>query len=280
MIDKQVRTLNLVDPFICNDSHIRNRARLYTTFAAARRLLVRIEEDAASLVATPPPYITQAHRRLPDIHNLRRVGENGQVEERRIGFQITQELDTGLTGERYLYLATTADLVTTTDQDQTQIVVKFTRTYSKDLHMFCASIQRAPRLFGYEPLPGGWIGIAMEYFPLASRILDSESLLDHGESWKKEIDEVVKKFHDEDYVHGDLRPPNFIVNNSRLLVIDFDWGGKEGTATFPRKRLNEVLRSGRWVKNITKSNDDVVVAHTKRCIDDAMMVQARRTMSS
>ena len=272
MIDKQVRVLHLVDPFICNDREICNRTRFYTTFAAARRLLVRIEEDAASLVATPPPYIAKAHGRLPNIHNLRRVGENGQVEEQRISFQITQQLDTGLTGKRYLYLATT------TDQDQ--IVVKFTRTYGKDLHFFCALMQRAPRLWGYERLPGGWIGVVMEYLPSASRILDSESLLDHGESWKMDIDTIVKAFHAEDYVHGDLRPPNLIVNGGRLLVIDFDWGGKEGAATFPQERLHEILRPGRWVKYITKSDDESVVAYTKRCIDSVMMAQATHSTSS
>jgi len=103
----------------------------------------------------------------------------------------------------------------------------------------------------------------MEYFPSAERILDSEGLCDYGENWLKDIDNVVKQFHAQGYVHGDLRPPNFIVNNGRLFLIDFDWGGKEGEATFPRKRLHPILREGRFETRITKEHDKRAMEYTK-----------------
>jgi serine/threonine protein kinase len=185
-----------------------------------------------------------------------------------MGFQITQILETGLEGKRLLYLATT-------DHNRKQILLKFSERYSKDLHMFCASIGFAPELLAFERLPGGWFGAAMEYFPSADRVLESEHLRDHGEKWLKGIDNVVKQFHAHGYVHGDLRPPNFIVNGDKLFLVDFDWGGKEEGATFPRKRLHPILRDGRWDMRITKEHDKRVVEYTKRHIREAI-AEARR----
>jgi serine/threonine protein kinase len=180
-----------------------------------------------------------------------------------MGFQITQVLETGLEGKRLLYLATT-------DRDQKKILLKFSRWYSKNLHMFCASIKHAPELLAFERLPGGWFGVAMEYFPSADRIVDSKDLCDYGEKWLKDIDTVVKQFHAQGYVHGDLRPPNFIVNDGRLFLIDFDWGGKEGEATFPRKRLHPILRDGRRDTRITKEHDKRVIEFTRWHINEAI----------
>ena len=74
-----------------------------------------------------------------------------------------------------------------------------------------------PQLLALDEFPGGWFGIAMEYFPMAVRIDESPSLIEHGETWLKQIDEIVKTLHDHGYVHGDLRVPNFIVDKERLL---------------------------------------------------------------
>jgi hypothetical protein len=272
MVDTQVRVLPLAHPFISNDSELPDRTLLYATFEAARRLLERIEQDAEHFVTLPPSSISGSHRRLPDIRNLLQVSaNNGQVGE-RMGFEITQKLETGLGGQRLLYLATT-------DRNQEQILLKFSRWYGKELHEFCASIGYAPELLGFERLPGGWFGVAMRYFPSAVRILDSpKSLLcDYGEIWLKDIDNVVNQFHAQGYVHGDLRPPNFIVNGNKLLLVDFDWGGNEGDATFPRKQLHTILRDSRSDTRITKGDDKRTMEYTKRHISDAMIAirQAR-----
>jgi hypothetical protein len=270
MVDTQVRVLHLAHPFVSNDSELPDRTLLYATFEAARRLLVRIERDAERFVTSLPPSISGSRRRLPDICNLLRVsGNNGQVGE-RMGFEITQKLETGLDGQHLLYLATT-------DHNQQQIVVKFSRWYGKELHEFCASVGYAPELLGFERLPGGWFGVAMRYFSSAVRILESKSLCDYGENWLKDIDNVVNQFHAHGYVHGDLRPPNFIVNGDKLFLIDFDWGGNEGDATFPRKRLHTILRDSRSDTRITKEDDKRTVDYTKRHISDKMIAigQAR-----
>ena len=259
MINKQVRILPLTPSFPCNDSELHNRVPLYAAFGAARRLLALIKEDAASIVRSLSPQlaIPRSHRRHPNISSLLRVSsDNGQAEE-RVHFQITNTLTTGLKGKHLLYIAST------TDPNPKQILVKFTRGYSTHLHQICHSIGHAPELFAFEKLPGGWYGIAMEYFPLARRILESQSLSDHGEKWLKDIDNLVTKFHAQDYVHGDLRPPNFIVDGETLVLVDFDWGGKETEAKFPQARLHSILRGSRSETRITKENDQRVVEYTK-----------------
>jgi serine/threonine protein kinase len=112
----------------------------------------------------------------------------------------------------------------------------------------------------------------MEYLPSesANRILESISVHIHGEGWVKDINKVVTAFHSQGYVHGDLRPPNFVVNHNKLYVIDFDWGGKEGEVEFPDENLNPVVRRGRWERLITKENDMRAMEFTKECVRDAI----------
>jgi len=261
MVDKQVRVLPLTPAFPCNDSELHNRMPLYTAFGAARQLLARIEQDALNLVTSlsspsPPLVIPGIHRRLPNISNLLQVsGDNGQ----RLDFQITERLITGLRGNHLLYLASTTDH---TGSPQT-ILIKFSRKYSRDLHVFCASHNHAPQLFAYERLPGGWIGIAMAYLPSAERVLESKDLSNHGAKWLEDIDNIVATFHAENYVHGDLRPPNFIVDGDKIYLVDFDWGGIDTEATFPQKRLHSILRASRSETQITKERDQIVVEYTK-----------------
>ncbi|KAI0283430.1 hypothetical protein BGY98DRAFT_931218 [Russula aff. rugulosa BPL654] len=113
-------------------------------------------------------------------------------------------------------------------------------------------------------------------FPEADRILDSKSLCIAGEKWLEDIDDIVRKFHAEGYVHGDLRPPNFIVNSGRVFLIDFDWGGKEGQATFPRKKLHPILQDGRWNTKISKNDDERVKEYTKCLISDTIKEKRAR----
>jgi len=268
MIDRQVRVLPLTPAFPCNDSELHNRMPLYVAFAAARRLLAHIERDAASLVESPSPPIPEPSRRHPNIRSLLRASSNMQEEE-RVNFRITERLMTGLEGKHLLYLAWTTDL------NPQLILLKFSRQYGKELHQFCTSITHAPELLACERLPGGWFGIAMEYLPSAERILESTSLADHGEKWLEDLDNVVTKFHAQGYVHGDLRPPNFIVDGERLLLIDFDWGGKDNEATFPQARLNPILRESRLETHITKERDKKVLEYTKGEIRKRLEEQSR-----
>ncbi len=80
-------------------------------------------------------------------------------------------------------------------------------------------------------------------------------------------------------MHGDLRPPNFIVDEERLLLIDFDWGGKEGQATFPDAQLHPILRKSRGDMLIQKRHDENVLANTKKLIEEDIEIMRERSQA-
>ena len=45
--------------------------------------------------------------------------------------------------------------------------------------------------------------------------------------WKKDIKSLVDGFNERGWVHGDLRPANFVFTEypPKMLLVDFDWGG-------------------------------------------------------
>ena len=112
---------------------------------------------------------------------------------------------------------------------------------------------------------------------MAMEKIDNEltSLSELG-NWKKEIQQLVKDFHQEDLVHGDLRLANFIHTKSnpcKMLLIDFDWGGKAGEVYYPRGVLAEELRAqgdqdDLLDRPITKEDDDRVLAGTFKPMDE------------
>ena len=268
MVDKQVRCAPLTDIFVCNDREvIRNRESLYATFHAATVLLDSINEDVKKIIKSRPAAIPDYRRRFPDVESL--CGFEGiEGQQNRIYFQIARSLAATNATERLLYVANKRDSDGKTDG--TMIIVKFTKEYGKDLHYFCAQKGYAPKLLGFERLPGGWFGVAMEYFSLATTMTDSPLFRKLEETWTQKMISIVKDIHDNSYVHGDLRLPNFIIDGERLLLVDFDWGGKGGKATFPNARLQPVLRSNRQEILITKDRDKQVLADTieyiKRCV--------------
>ncbi len=253
MVDAQVQSLPLTPSYSCNSGYL-DRAPLYAVFRAAQILLTNIHEDAEKLVDSPlsPPEMPGCRRRFPYVESLSRVpSENG-----RIQFQISKSLsDTA--AARLLYLADTSGAEGT-------ILVKFTKKYGMDLHLFCASMGFAPKLLAFERLPGGWFGVAMEYLKDATHVIDH----DEGEKWLEEMRNITKSFHTEGFVHGDLRLPNFIIKEEKLYLVDFDWGGKEGETTFPDVRLRSDLRNGRGDIFIKKSHDEKVLANTIKEIEE------------
>lgn len=80
-----------------------------------------------------------------------------------------------------------------------QILVKFSLSYSIELHEFCADRGLAPRILAYEELPGGWHAIAMKYLKDAEPV-DRPLPPDQ----KKQLQDLVKAFHEKGLVHGDL----------------------------------------------------------------------------
>ena len=134
------------------------------------------------------------------------------------------------------------------DKDLDTLCVKFTRWYSEDAHRFLAQLGYAPQLRAVMQLHGGWNMVVMdysEYKQLCDPNLQISDELRHTIMAK--VSEAVQKLHDAGFVHGDIRPPNVLVD-SRMLTskdgikihfIDFDWAGRQGEAVYPM-RVNRV----------------------------------------
>ena len=110
--------------------------------------------------------------------------------------------------------------------------------------------------------------MAMEKIDIVdlSEISEFAACLLELETWKKDIGKLVEDFHQGDLVHGDMRLANFIfTKDSKMLVVDFDWGGKAGEVYFPSVELNSELytqdgQRGRLDWPITKEHDKAVLA--------------------
>ncbi|KAH9167048.1 hypothetical protein EDB89DRAFT_2127435 [Lactarius sanguifluus] len=134
------------------------------------------------------------------------------------------------------------------------ILIKFVRRYSIDLHHFCAKAGHAPSILGYERLPGGWFAVAMEYVKPDTSITEST----HGVRWKQELVNLMGSFHAKNLVHGDLQDDNIICRGDSVILVDFDWGGKVGEASYPTLALNPELLDGRESDGLIITMDDDV----------------------
>ena len=63
-------------------------------------------------------------------------------------------------------------------------------------------------------------------------------------------------FHEKDLVHSDLRDVNIICENDSMMLVDFDWGGKEGDVSYPTLNLNAELLEGRVTGDLCIMKED------------------------
>ncbi|KII90869.1 hypothetical protein PLICRDRAFT_39469 [Plicaturopsis crispa FD-325 SS-3] len=247
------------------------RASLVTAFRAAVGLFRDIMDDhAAAAAASHTPAKSLSH---PYVSSAPAFPTSSNQADIEIEFSIEEPMPRG----RHVYLARTA----ATHQ---RVVVKFTRTYSTSLHAFCAARSRAPQLLAYGEVPGGWKVVVMEYIDAVSLgVIKSTPGLARRylETWCKDVWDVVRAFHAEGWVHGDLRFTNILVARAapeRALLIDFDWGGRDGEARFPTTELNPFLKEGRDEDDlvIRKADDERVLAGTFEVLAAECHIQLRQ----
>lgn len=113
------------------------------------------------------------------------------------------------------------------------ICIKFVRRYSKDAHLQCSSLGFAPTLRGFQPIPGGWYMVIMDYIDdTYEELADSRTKA----SYITEIREKLESLHQVGYVHGDIRITNIMVKKDGspgIFLIDFDWAGVIGEVRYP-----------------------------------------------
>ena len=119
------------------------------------------------------------------------------------------------------------------EADAKEILIKFTRTYSRDVHELLASNGFAPELFAVEDLPGGWKMVVMEY--LSGWVMLGEKSHEERLKYQEKLNEALRIIHDRGFVHGDIRWPNILVSEDNVKVIDFDNCGQEGVKRYPRE---------------------------------------------
>jgi RIO-like serine/threonine protein kinase len=73
----------------------------------------------------------------------------------------------------------------------------------------------------------------------------------------KKVFEAVKVMHSAGYVLGDVRPPNVMIGKEdQVMLIDFDWAGKEGDVRYPAYMSEGIWTDGiEWMEKINKTHD-------------------------
>lgn len=111
------------------------------------------------------------------------------------------------------------------DNEKLDAVVKFARRYCIDAHTAMADASLAPKLYHAQFNPDvGAICIIMEF-------LEEQPKLPWDSKLK--VENAVERLHALNFVHGDLRQPNILFRDDAPHIIDYDWAGLEGEATYP-----------------------------------------------
>ncbi|KAK7454499.1 hypothetical protein VKT23_011253 [Stygiomarasmius scandens] len=248
-IDSQVRTIPLTPGFSCllAASDGDDRQQLIKAFTAGVILIAQIENDANRLLQSQSPPIPRDCRRFPSITQLPCHANDGVLEFEYITHAPNRQPHV------QLYLAR----LTGNSEDSPQVLVKFTKSYSLDLHLFCQQRGYAPKVLGFGKIPGGYYGLVMEYIQNVQEILASPLLRHRADEWKNQLMKLVDAFHQEGLVHGDIRAPNVVCDeDGKLFLLDYDWGGKDGKVMYPMRCLNPILTKGRIRKDFFIDKED------------------------
>ena len=134
------------------------------------------------------------------------------------------------------------------EQPNEHLYVKFSQRYSEDAHRAALKLGLAPKLYAVNEVYG-WFLVVMEdvsknYTPLSD--LTRLSAIGHV---RRELAPGLGSLHEEGFVHGDVRDVNILVRRPdvdqslrSVLLVDWDWAGKEGEAKYPHSMNPEVLR--------------------------------------
>jgi hypothetical protein len=116
------------------------------------------------------------------------------------------------------------------DTEGKQIFIKFTARYGHGAHRLLTEKGYAPQLLHCFEFMRGYFIAVMEY-------IEGHDM--HGRSFSSgDLDRVRGAkdiLHEAGIVFGDLRPNNIMKPNdeSGVLLVDFDWCGKEGESRYP-----------------------------------------------
>ncbi|KZV87345.1 hypothetical protein EXIGLDRAFT_723782 [Exidia glandulosa HHB12029] len=107
-------------------------------------------------------------------------------------------------------------------------IVKFTSRYADIVHRLLEKSGAAPKLRYCQ-----WIDDVGQKVVIYDYV-DHQSGCSYPKKAVDELEKAVKLLHANGLVHGDLRPPNVLLDvDGTLKVIDCDWGGRVDLAKYP-----------------------------------------------
>jgi hypothetical protein len=115
------------------------------------------------------------------------------------------------------------------------VVVKFTPTYCRNAHDLLQKHSFAPQLWLCENVEAVGMYVVVMDFIVGHRVGETVLSRDEADALRK----ALKILHDNNLVYGDLRSPNVILprekgrDSKHPVLIDFDWSGRAGKATYP-----------------------------------------------
>ncbi|KAG8899408.1 hypothetical protein FRB99_006753 [Tulasnella sp. 403] len=124
------------------------------------------------------------------------------------------------------------------------LIIKFTYSYNRAAHQLLANARLAPRLLHVDPalddpnrdpdMPGSgpWM-VVMEHTGRDLMQVSSKERIERADQIMEAVETAIKHLHEADFVFGDLRPPNVVVDGERIGLVDFEWCSRDGVARYP-----------------------------------------------
>ncbi|RXW12155.1 hypothetical protein EST38_g13699 [Candolleomyces aberdarensis] len=157
-----------------------------------------------------------------------------------------------LPGIQPIFLAhMTIPPTTTASSDTTLFLAKLPRTYGENVHHYLHARGFAPELLAFSKQPEIPTIYVMEYLEwpwstLTNFIQLKPSIFVHrAQNIYAEMKKIIQCLKNGGFVHGDLRPNNIMINSAtvedkeedpQIKLVDFDWSGIAGVATYPGQR--------------------------------------------
>ncbi|KAK1928503.1 WD repeat-containing protein 5B [Phytophthora citrophthora] len=190
-------------------------------------LMVSLARMCASLKAAVQE-LTKSCSELSASRQNRAIGLRSTTLE-RLKFPYKDSAKRNGADVTFEYLEVVQRFVFKATHDGNNVIIKFAKRYGREVHEYCSSAGFAPKLLFYESLPNGWVFVVMEQLLLCPlRHADGEIVRD-------QLLKIKNTLKDKSFVHGDLREHNVMWDTSknRVVLIDFDWSGRDGVDTYP-----------------------------------------------
>ena len=235
------------------DAHVYRLARVFGSLRLAVRTLDKYYDEVSQDPNVPALIFNEPHPRF--FPYPKRFKEHCTEDDKESEWTEFEYID-----------ASRADPINVTfiakvKSSDRKLVIKFVERYGVDAHQLLADLGMAPRLLycglldgegdvrnagsraqGSTKVGGLYVGpirmVVMEC--IEGKTMDEAS--SSPKDAREQTEKTIQKLHDAGLVFGDLRGPNVMFSRGKVILIDFDWAGREGEVRYPRNLSSRV----RW----------------------------------